>query len=190
MTASRETPLRRTTNTGLARNARIQQVHGMTTFFQRTLALLLIGALAGCGQKPAHADHPDAAPAHAGHVHTAPHGGTLIGVGAHQFNAELLCDAATGTLSLYMLDAHAEDFVRTAMPAIELAVQAGGSARTLTLRPVANAATGETVGATAQYDGQADWLKTTPEFTGEIRHLDFNGTVFTTVACRFPRDHD
>jgi predicted small lipoprotein YifL len=162
----------------------------MTTLFQGALSLLFIGALAGCGQKPAHTDHPDHAPAHVGHAHTAPHGGTLVEVGAHQFNVELVHDAASGTLSLYTLDAHAEDFVRTAMPAVELAVQAGGAARTLTLRPVANAATGETVGATAQYDGQAGWLKNTPGFTGEIRHLDFNGTVFTSIAFTFSTAHD
>jgi hypothetical protein len=141
-----------------------------------TLCLLLAGLLSSCERPPAPAEH--VAPTH---HHTAPHGGVLVEVGSHQFNLELLHDAATGTLTLYTLDAHAENFVRTAMRAIDVTLHAGGQIRSLTLKPVANPATGETVGATSQYEVQDDWLKASGEISGIITELDFNGTKFSGI---------
>jgi hypothetical protein len=141
-----------------------------------TLCLLLAGLLSSCERPPAPAEH--VAPAH---HHTAPHGGLLVEVGSHQFNLELLHDAANGTLTLYTLDAHAENFVRTAMRAIDVTLHAGGQIRSLTLKPVANPATGETVGATSQYEVQDDWLKASGEISGIITELDFNGTRFSGI---------
>ena len=47
------------------------------------------------------------------HVHVAPHGGQLLEVGEHGsgFNLELLLHP-DGFLKIYVLDAHAENFVR------------------------------------------------------------------------------
>jgi hypothetical protein len=142
------------------------------------LALVSLGFFCGCERRPDHAE--DAGATHT-HQHAAPHGGMLIEVGDHQFNVELVHDATTGTLTLYALDAHAENFVRTGMPAIDLSVAAAGQTRSLTLLPVANAATGETVGATSQYQAQAEWLKGTAGLTGTIARLDFNGTAFAQI---------
>lgn len=142
------------------------------------LALMSLGFFGGCDRRP---DHAEGAGAAHTHQHAAPHGGILVAVGDHQFNVELVHDAATGTLTLYTLDAHAENFVRTRMAAIELQVRAGNETRTLTLLPVANAATGETVGATSQYQAEATWLKATTSLTGTITRLDFNGAAFDQV---------
>ena len=142
------------------------------------VALASLGFLCGCERR---SDHAEGAGHHHTHQHTAPHGGILREVGDHQFNVELVHDATTGTLTLYALDAHAENFVRIAMPAIELSVVVGGQARVLTLLPVANAATGETVGATSQYQGQAEWLKDVSRLAGTMVLLDFNGAKFTQV---------
>ncbi len=88
----------------------------MMRFIGPTITLLSLALACGCGRPHDHAAEP-------GHVHThqhaAPHGGMLVEVGDHQFNVELVHDAGTGTLTLYTLDAHAENFVRTAMPVIE-----------------------------------------------------------------------
>ena len=141
-------------------------------------ALVSLSFFCGCERR---SDHAEGAGHTHTHQHTAPHGGILIEVGDHQFNVELVHDAATGTLTLYTLDAHAENFVRIALPAIELSVTAGGQTRSLTLLPVANAATGETVGATSQYQTQAEWLKGATGLTGTITLLDFNGAEFRQV---------
>lgn len=42
------------------------------------------------------------------HVHTAPHGGQLIELGDHQYNAELVLADKKPLLTIYLLGAHAE----------------------------------------------------------------------------------
>lgn len=149
---------------------------------KKTLLLPFFAALAafltGCAKSPDHA-LPAAAP---GHVHVAPHGGTLIQLGEHTYNLELVRDGEAGTLTVYVLDGHAENFVRIAAPAIELSAISGGERRALTLRAIANPATGETVGDTSQFEAQADWIKKAKQFPGEITGLDLRGTKFDRVA--------
>ena len=79
----------------------------------RILLLTLIPLLPGCGSdKDEHAGH-DHGPAHK-HEHRAPHGGTAVVLGNEAFHLEFVRDAATGTLTCYVLDAHMENFVRIA----------------------------------------------------------------------------
>ena len=84
------------------------------------LAFALAGAMAvvvsGCGEHDDHAGHDHGK----GHAHTAPHGGTLVELGAHQGNVEFVRDAAGGKLTAYILDAHAENFVRVPLDAFTL----------------------------------------------------------------------
>ncbi len=149
----------------------------MNGVFLVTLLLTALAVSAGCKR----IDQP-AASAAGGHSHQAPHGGTLIEIGEHAFNLELVRDPVAGKLTAYVLDGHAENFVRTAAPAIELIAIVGAERRPLKLLPVANGATGETVGDTSQYEGQADWLKTAAEFPGTIRSLEIRGTKFENIA--------
>src|SRR5688572_15561075 len=131
----------------------------------RTLVLVLgllgMVALAGCGKKS-----ESAAGKSGGHAHVAPYGGTLIELGDHAYSLELVRDAAAGKLTAYVLDGHAENFVRIKAPALELIAMPGGKYTPLSLKAVANTATGETVGDTSQFEMQADWLKTVGEFAG------------------------
>ncbi|WP_415908844.1 hypothetical protein [Oleiharenicola sp. Vm1] len=126
------------------------------------------------------------------HVHAAPHGGTLVEVGRHQFNLELVRDAEAGTLTVYVLGAHAEDFVRLPAKALELTVEVKGRTERLALGAVANELSGETVGDTSQFTAQADWLKRDGEFKGRFAALEIRGVVFRDVAFTFPvnADHD
>ena len=137
-------------------------------------AILLL-TLGGCSK-------PESSGSGGGHTHRAPHGGTLVEIGQHAYNLELVRDATAGTLTAYVLDGHAENFIRITAPAIELVAIAGGEKRPLTLRAVANSATGETVGDTSQFEAQADWLKSTGEFPGEIPAVEIRGTKFQNVA--------
>ena len=145
------------------------------------LALALSTVLSGCSKSP------NQRAASGGHVHTAPHGGTLIEVGDHAYNLELVRDASAGKLTVYILDGHAENFIRIAAPSIELVAIAGGERRPLTLQAVANAATGETVGNTSQFEAQADWLKNTAEFPGTVASIDIRGTKFNNIAIYMKR---
>ena len=142
----------------------------------RSLLVALMLAGFGCSKKH---DHGSAS---GGHAHTAPHGGTLVEIGQHAYNLELVRDAAAGKLTAYVLDGHAENFVRIAAASIELTAITGGERRTLSLKPVANPATGETIGNTSQFEAQADWLKSTGEFPGTISLLEIKGTRFENVS--------
>lgn len=146
--------------------------------------LLLLSA---CSKKSGH-DH-----AHGHHHHTAPHGGTLVEIGDHQFNLEFVRDPAAGTLTAYVLDGHAENFVRISAPIIPVMATVGGTSMPLALKATANAATGETVGETSQFVAQADWLKTTEKFDVAIPALEIRGAKFAEVKFNFPKgsdDHD
>lgn len=153
------------------------------------LVLFLAAALAACS--PQTSEKP--AEKKGGHVHVAPHGGTLVEIGAHQFNLEFVHDEESGKLSAYTLDGHAEHFTRTAMESFDAVISAGGEVRTVTFRPVANLASGETVGDTSQYEATDPWLKDKHAFTGIVVRVDFKGAVFTDIPFRFSEhdeDHD
>ena len=139
-----------------------------------SVALLLFGLVSGCAKH-------EGSGGGGGHTHRAPHGGTLVEVGEHAYNLELVRDATAGKLTAYVLDGHAENFIRIAAPSFELVAITGGEKKPLTLRAVANTATGETVGNTSQFEAQADWLKNTAEFPGSVTLIDIRGTQFQNV---------
>ncbi len=148
-----------------------------------SLALLLA---AGCAKK----EPPPPPTAHHGHI--APHGGTAVVLGVELYHLELVRDAASGRLTAYILDGEMENFVRVNPPLFEIIATVDHQPHTLRFRPVANPATGETVTDTAQYEAQADWLKTTATFDATLTSLTIRGTSFTAVPFNFPRgnDHD
>jgi len=141
----------------------------------------LIAALAACGKKAEHDGEK-----HGAHAHTAPHGGTLVELGEHAYNLELVRDNAAGTLTAYVLDGHAEKFVRIKAPAIDLIAMPGGKFTRIPLQAVANTSTGETVGDTSQFEAKADWLKTADEFAGIVT-LEIRGTKFEQVPYSLPK---
>ena len=139
------------------------------------LGALLLASFTACGKKSDHAGTTG------GHAHTAPHGGTLVELGDHAYNIELVRDLAAGKLTAYVLDGHAEKFVRINAPKIDLIAMPGGKYTPLVLQAVANPATGETAGDTSQFQVQADWLKTPGGFAG-IFTVEIKGTKFEQVS--------
>jgi hypothetical protein len=121
------------------------------------------------------------------HRATPPHGGTPVPLG-EDYNLELICDSGSGTLSAYVLDDEMEEFIRSPNPSITIVAKADGGRRTLILGAVANAATGETVGDTSLFQGQADWLKAAPRFEGNLVGLTVRGTHFTNISFNFPKN--
>lgn len=166
----------------------------MNTTLRTLLALSALATFAGCAKKDTdHAHDHGAEKKTGGHVHTAPHGGTLVEIGQHQFNLEFVLDAGAGTLTAYTLDAHAEGFVRTAMPAINATAMIAGKPEPLVFVATASEVTGEKPGDTSTYTATAPWLKTTAEFALEITQVNFKGAVFDDIDVHFPQgaaDHD
>lgn len=147
-----------------------------------SVALGLFALAAGCSR-----GGNQSTPSSGGHVHTAPHGGILIELGDHAYNLELVRDAAAGKLTAYILDGHAENFIRIAAAGFEMVAITGGERRPLSLKAVANSATGETVGNTSQFEVQADWLKSAGDFPGTIESIEIRGTKFNGVAVYLKR---
>jgi hypothetical protein len=78
------------------------------------IALLVTGRVADAQQSSSSKTH--------GHEHHAPHDGTLVELGEEFAHLELVLNAQTGTLTVYVLDGEAEQSVRIAQPEIELTV--------------------------------------------------------------------
>jgi hypothetical protein len=102
--------------------------------FPRLTALFssLCVALAGCagGENyqtvtPEDADRAEAHADHHHHHHEAPHGGHLIELGDHQYNAEVLLEGEPPQLVVYVLDAHAENAVAIESTSITFAPEEG-----------------------------------------------------------------
>ena len=137
--------------------------------------------LAGCGgQQQHHHDHATS------HVHTAPHGGVLVELGDHLYNLEFLFNPATGRLQAWVLDGHAENFVRSSMSSFEVVITTAGGPRPVVMLPVANPATGEPVGDTSQFEAEVPWLAAIGAFTAEIPGVTVRGTQFENVALVYP----
>jgi len=151
------------------------------------LAFALAGAMAvvvsGCSDHDEHAGHDHAK----GHAHAAPHGGTLVELGSHQGNVEFLRDEAAGKLTAYILDAHAENFVRVPLESFTLRATVAGKEETLTFKAVGNTVTGEKPGDTSQFEASADWVKTTANFDAVLPQLAVKGTTFTDIKFNFPK---
>lgn len=150
--------------------------------------IALAVAFTGCAKKSSESDHAHAADDHHhSHNHQAPHGGTLVPLGDHQFNLEFVHDATAGKLTAYLLDAHAANFIRSPLAAIDLVVDRNGTPTPLALVAVANTATGETVGNTAEFSAEADWLKNAGPLQLTIPVLMFRNATFTNVTARLEK---
>jgi hypothetical protein len=149
-----------------------------------TIALLVTGRVADAQRSSSSKAH--------GHEHQAPHGGTLVELGEEFAHLELVLNAQTGTLTVYVLDGEAEQSVRIAQPEIELALQLPGSGKKLALRlpAVANPLTGESVGQSSQFQAQHEALKGASRFTGTVKSVVARGGTFQNVALRFPEGNE
>lgn len=131
-----------------------------------SLALTLGGM--GCSEHV----HDENCQSHGGyHVHTALMGGELIPVDEHGsgYNLEVLIDESDH-LSIYILDAHAEGFVRISQPTLEVLITQDNESKVLKLNAVADSATGETVGNTSHFRSSSSVQANTP-FDGKIKSL-------------------
>jgi hypothetical protein len=149
-------------------------------------SLLLCAALvaAGCGRSHDHGHAHGAGHDAHGHVHVAPHGGVLVELGDHQFNLEFVFDPAAGRLAVYVLDAHAENFVRIAQPVLQLVAQLNGQPRPFVLNAQADPRTGETLGDTSHFAGTVTDLVGVEAFDVTVAAVSIRGHEFANIRAR------
>lgn len=156
----------------------------MPTIRRLTSGLWLLATLfliAGCAKKEAAAPPPADQP---------PHGGTVVEFADGIYHLELLLDADAGKVTAFVLDGELEEYVRAGAPSFEITAKIGGRDESLVFQPVANPATGETLTDTAQYEVQADWLKTAKEFDAVLKSIVVRGTTYSDVKFNFPKGND
>ena len=120
------------------------------------------------------------------HVHVAPHGGMLLELGEHGsgHNLELFLHDQ-GFLQVYVLDAHAEEFVRIEQPTIEiLATDANGSSKTFVCDAIADPITGESVGDSSLFTSTERISDRLP-LKGTIPSLVILGKFYENVSFEF-----
>ena len=118
------------------------------------------------------------------------HGGTLVELGDHAHNLELVLDKETGTLGVYTFGGHAEKFVRVKQPSIVLSLDEPlGDAGSLELQAVPNEVTGETVGDTAYFSIQNDNLKEVVSLSGKVNSVELQGHTYTEVPFKLNGNH-
>lgn len=152
------------------------------------LLAVLLAAAAGLRaapeDKPAdkHKDHDHH---HAsGDVHKPLMGGQLVEIGEHQFNLELKYDGERGVLQAWILDAHAENFVR--VPFLTFAIQEEeGQKRVITLKAIGSEISGETPGDSSSFEGEARWLGEIEHFDGIVPAITIRGAEFRDVDFHF-----
>lgn len=164
------------------------------TFRICAVVLLGLGVMACGGETPTPGAVPattvaEAPPAAAGetetgHVHEAPHGGMLVELGDHFAYLELVLDAEIGSLTVYVLDAEAEQAVRIAQPTIGVTFDAPErmTGQAFTLEARANVLTGETVGDTSQFGVTDSALKGISVNGARIREVTVKGQTFRDLV--------
>lgn len=155
----------------------------MKTLLAFSCAVVLACGL-GCDQPKSSSGHGHS---HGGHHHEPPHGGTAIDLGDEEAHLEFVLDAAAGKLTCYVLKPHMSGFQRITQETVELTATVAGKPETLTLKAVANAATGEKAGDTSQFEAQADWLKTAKSFDAELKKIGVRGKDYTALKFNFPK---
>lgn len=143
---------------------------------------------------PIEPGRPKAEP-QSGHHHEAPHGGALAVIGDHLAHLEVVLDPPSGKLTLYFLDAEARGAVRLADETIPVVVvpldgDGAGTGHEVTMLAIENALTGETRGATSQYEGIAPKLKGTTRFEVRIPRLMVRGLELTDFVCVYPEGNE
>lgn len=149
--------------------------------------VVVAGFLAGCGEHGHDHSHGKGAGAPGGtHAHDSAHGGVAVELGEHQFQLDVVADPGAGQLKAWVMDGHMENFVRLSLPAIDLEIAGSGATQALRLAAQANAGSGETVGDTSQFQGEATWLKGFTNFSARIARIEIRGQIFTNINFSYP----
>ena len=152
----------------------------MNFLFSILISLLIVG----CTEH----QHDESCRSHGGlHVHEPLLGGQLMALGEHGsgYNLELLIDE-NNRFSVYILDAHAENFVRIEQESLQVDLSDENKS-SLILNAVADSATGEAVGNTSHFQSKETVEKFSP-LKGIIQMIEIGSKQFSEIEFFFPND--
>ena len=147
-------------------------------------AILIALFVVGCAEH----QHDESRGSHGGlHVHEPLLGGQLMALGEHGsgYNLELLIDE-NNHFSVYILDAHAENFVRIEQESLQMNLS-DENTTSLILHAVADSATGETVGNTSHFKTKGTVEKFLP-LNGIIEMIEIGSKQYSEIEFFFPND--
>ena len=147
-------------------------------------AILIALFVVGCTEH----QHDESCESHGGlHVHEPLLGGQLMALGEHGsgYNLELLIDEKNH-FSVYILDAHAENFVRIEQESLQMNLS-DENTTSLILHAVADSATGETVGNTSHFKTKGTVEKFLP-LNGIIEMIEIGSKQYSEIEFLFPDD--
>ena len=159
-----------------------------TSHFKLLLASVVVSyGIIGCGNRPDEIVSQDTnPPEHTGHAHTPQNGGVPIVIGNEEFHLELVHASGGSVIRAYVLDGHMEDYVRISQASFEMTIKLTDMERELVFHAVADRATGETVGDTALFRAEAEWLKEVAKFNGVISVITIRSKTFENVEFNLP----
>ena len=166
------------------------------------IAGLLTGGI-GCGGgdnlqefddahiKPADPGAHDHHHHHHDEEHKAPHGGTLVALGDHQYHAEIAWDETAKTITVYVLDGEAEKAVPIDAKEIVLAIGIGKNAEThkFTAKPQENDGDGKCSRFVSSDKALFDKFHDSESTSGQI-DLPIGEKTFPGVVAHDHHDHD
>ena len=147
-------------------------------------AILIALFVVGCTEH----QHDESCGSHGGlHVHEPLLGGQLMALGEHGsgYNLELLIDE-NNHFSVYILDAHAENFVRIEQESLQMNLS-DENTTSLILHAVADSATGETVGNTSHFKTKGTVEKFLP-LNGIIEMIEIGSKQYSEIEFAFPKE--
>jgi hypothetical protein len=147
-------------------------------------AILIALFVVGCAEH----QHNESCGSHGGlHAHEPLLGGQLMALGEHGsgYNLELLIDE-NNHFSVYILDAHAENFVRIEQESLQMNLS-DENTTSLILHAVADSATGETVGNTSHFQYKETVEKFLP-IEGVIQMIKIGSKQYSEIEFFFPND--
>jgi hypothetical protein len=148
------------------------------------LFILFTLFVVGCSEH----QHDESCGSHGGlHVHEPLLGGQLMALGEHGsgYNLEFLIDD-NNRLSIYILDAHAENFVRIEQESLQVNLS-DEKKTSITLYAVADSATGEKVGDTSHFQTKGTVENFLP-LKGIIQMIKIGSKQYSEIEFFIPND--
>jgi len=127
---------------------------------------------------------------HHGEDHKAPHGGTLVALGDHQYHAEIVWDETAKTITVYVLDGEAEKAVPISAGEISLATGTGDKAEkhTFAAQPEEGDGEGKSSRFVSTDKALFETFHDNDSATGQI-DLSIDGKSFAVPVVHQEHDH-